>query len=152
MPPERGMAPASSATVSAPHSAITPPSTQHSSIGPGWCSCPATVAGTRKMPLPMVMPTDTVIVCNRLTERGMRSPHWSAIREPRREQLHPVAHRDGRAAAQVYETTDVGGGDDLRVPRFQRLHLRAQQLAGQLRLQQRVAAGRAAAPLTVRDR
>src|ERR1700680_4698769 len=134
MPPERGSAPASSATVSVPHSATMPPRTQQTSIGPGAASCAATVAGTRKMPLPMATPTDTATVCRRLTERGMRSPHWSATCKSRREQLHPVAYRERRAAAQVHETADVGGGDYVRLTGLERAHLRAQQLPGELRL------------------
>ena len=79
MPPDRGSAAASSATVSAPHSAITPPNTQHSMMAPGAGSRPATVAGTRKMPLPMVMPIDTATALASPSERGMRSPQASAI-------------------------------------------------------------------------
>src|ERR1700758_1973579 len=93
---------------------MTPPSTQQSSIGPGNCSCAATVAGTRKMPLPIVMPTDRATILAKLTERGMRSPHWSAALESRREQLDEVMHRQSRAGAEVCEPADVGGGDELR--------------------------------------
>src|SRR5256884_9686855 len=114
MPPERGSAAASSATVRAPHGAMMPPGPQRAMIGPGAGSCAATVAGTRKMPLPMATPTDTATVCSRLTERGMRSPHWSAIKSLR-EQLDPVTHRQRGAAADMREAPDVGGGHE--VPR-----------------------------------
>jgi len=33
----------------------------------------------------MATPTDTATVCSRLTERGMRSPHWSAIKSLREQ-------------------------------------------------------------------
>src|SRR5215471_8983312 len=131
---------------------MTPPSTQQSSIGPGNCSCQATVAGTRKMPLPIVMPTDKATTWEKLTERGMRSPHWSATDESRREQLDPVVHRQRRAAAEVREAADVGGGDELRRAGFERRYLGAQQPRCQLGLQQRVRAGRAAAAAAVGDR
>src|SRR5882724_5503687 len=104
MPPERGSAAASSATLRVPHSAMMPP---------GACSCAATVAGTRKILLPMATPTDTATVCSRLTERGMRSPHWSAIKSLR-EQFDPVTHRHRGAAADMYETANVGGGNEVR--------------------------------------
>src|SRR5215472_16849776 len=124
---------------------MTPPSTQQSSIGPGNCSCAATVAGTRKIPLPIVMPTDKATICWKLTERGMRSPHWSATGESRGEQFDPVTHRQCRAAAQMREAADVCGRNDLRPARLEHGHLGAQQLPGELWLQQRVSAGRAAA-------
>src|SRR6516162_1748697 len=139
-PPERGNAPASSATVRVPHTAMTPPSTQQNNMGPGNCSCAATVAGTRKMPLPIVMPTDRATIWAKLTERGMRSPHWSATIESRGKQLDPVMHRPRRAAAQMCEAADVGGGDELRRTGFERRHLGAQQPRCQLGLQQRVRA------------
>src|SRR6516164_1375313 len=150
-PPERGNAPASSATVSAPHTAMTTPSTQQNSIGPGNCSCAATVAGTRKIPLPMVIPTDKATIWAKLTERGMRSPHSSATSESRRDELDPVMHRQRRAAAQVRKAADVGGGDELRGTRLERNHLGMQQPCGKLRLQQRVSARRAAAAAAVGD-
>src|SRR5215472_13926015 len=99
---------------------MTPPSTQQSSIGPGNCSCAATVAGTRKIPLPIVMPTDKATTWAKLTERGMRSPHWSATVESRGEQLDPVMHRQRRAAAQMREATDVGRRNELRRAGFER--------------------------------
>src|SRR6516164_10541671 len=144
-PPERGNAPASSATVSAPHTAMTPPSTQQNNIGPGNCSCAATVAGTRKMPLPIVMPTDRATIWAKLTERGMRSPHWSATIESRRDELDPVVYRQRGARAQMHETADVGGGDELRCTGLQRAHLGLQQARRELRLEERIGAGRAAA-------
>ena len=107
--------------------------TQHSRIDRrGW---PATVAGTRKMPLPMATPTDTATVCSSPTERGMRSPHWSAIRESFRKQLDPMTHRDGGATADVVQASDVRRGDDIRAAGLQRTHLGAQQLLRELRLQ-----------------
>src|SRR6516165_8462083 len=131
---------------------MTPPSTQQSSIGPGNCSSPATVAGTRKIPLPIVMPTDKATTWGKLTERGMRSPHWSATDESRREQLDPVVHRQRGTAAQMREAADVGGGDELWCAGFERRHLGAQQPRCQLGLQQRVRAGRAAAAAGGGDR
>src|SRR5213082_1963663 len=107
---------------------MTPPSTQQLKIGPEVCSCAATVAGTRKMPLPMAMPTDTATVCSRLTERGMRSPHWSAIR-----------HRE--SFCEQLRRAALEGGD-----------LGTQQPLRQLRLQDGIGARRAAAFLAVADR
>src|SRR4029077_12883498 len=123
MPPERGSAPASSAIVSAPHSAMMPPSTQHTRIAPGACHCAATVAGTRKMPLPMVTPTETATVCSSPTERGMRSPQASATGESFVDQFNPVAHRQRGRAADVMQATDVGGGDELGRARLEGAHL-----------------------------
>src|SRR5256885_1470658 len=93
MPPERGTAPASSATVSAPHSAITPPNTQHRMTEPGECNCAATAAGTRKIPLPMVRPTRTATASTKPTLRGMRSPHWSACTVPSRALVSDIHYR-----------------------------------------------------------
>src|SRR2546430_16142540 len=154
MPPERGSAAASSATVRAPHSAMMPPSTQQAMIGPEVCSCAATVAGTRKMPLPMAMPTDTATVCSRLTERGMRSPHWSAIRhrESFCEQLDPMDDRHRSATADVRQAADVGRGDELRRAALEGGDLGTQQPLRQLRLQDGIGARRAAAFLAVADR
>src|SRR5881227_1856053 len=151
MPPERGSAAASSATVRAPHSAMMPPSTQQAMIGPGACSCAATVAGTRKIPLPMATPTDTATVCSRLTERGMRSPHWSAIKSLR-EQLDPVTHRQRGAAADMREAADVGGGDEVRRAALQSRDLLPQQPSGELRLQDGIGSRRTAALVAVADR
>src|ERR1700724_2450254 len=151
MPPERGNAPASSATVRAPHSAMMPPSTQQAMIGPGACSCAATVAGTRKIPLPMATPTDTATVCSRLTERGMRSPHWSAIK-PLREQFHPVTHRHRGTASDMRETTDVGGGDEIRHAALESGDLQAQQPCRQLPLQDGIGSRRTAALLMIGNR
>src|SRR5215469_10600096 len=115
---------------------MTPPSTQQSSIGPGNCSCAATVAGTRKIPLPIVMPTDKATICWKLTERVMRSPHWSATGQSRGEQFDPVTHRQRRAAAQMREAADVRGRNDLRLTRLERGNLDTQQPLGELWLQQ----------------
>src|SRR5690348_1387489 len=127
MPPERGSAPASSATDSAPHNATMPPNTQHTRIVPGACSCPATVAGTRKIPLPIATPTETAMVCSRLTVRGMRSPHWSATGKSRGDELDPMAYGERGSAAQMRKTADVGRRDELRRVRLERAHLGAQQ-------------------------
>src|SRR5467141_2541147 len=148
MPPERGSAAASSATVRVPHSAMTPPSTQQAMIGPGACSCAATVAGTRKIPLPIATPTDTAMVCSRLTERGMRSPHWSAMKSLR-EQFDPVTHRHRGAAADMYETANVGGGNEVRRAALESGDLQAQQLCRQLRLQDGIGSRRTAALVAV---
>src|SRR3569833_628592 len=78
MPPERGNAPASSAMVSAPNRAMTQPSIQHRMAGPGSWSWAATVAGTRKIPLPIVAPTSTATALTSPTCLGRRSPHRSA--------------------------------------------------------------------------
>src|SRR5882757_1683552 len=77
MPPERGKAPASSAIVRAPNRAMTPPRIQQRMTGPGSCSWAATVAGTRKIPLPMVTPTRTATALRRPIWRGRRSPQRS---------------------------------------------------------------------------
>ena len=45
--------------------------------------------------------------------------------------------------------TDIGGGDNVRASRFQRLDLVGQQLCRQVRLQQRIGAGRSAAQMPV---
>src|SRR5215469_3093900 len=115
---------------------MTPPSTQQSSIGPGNCSCAATVAGTRKIPLQIVMPTDKATIWAKLTERGMHSPHWSATVEPRGEQFDPVVHWQRRAGAQMREATDVGRRDELRRAALECRHLGPQQPRRKLRLQQ----------------
>src|SRR5882762_4887531 len=114
MPPERGKAPASSATEMAP-------------------------------------PTDTAMVCSRLTERGMRSPHWSAMKSLR-EQFDPVTHRHRGAAADMYETANVGGGNEVRRAALESGDLQAQQPCRQLRLQDGIGSRRTAALLAVADR
>src|SRR5512147_2065450 len=56
-PPVRGNVATSSATESAPHKEITPPTNQTPSINAGSGTRDATTEGVRKMPDPMVMPT-----------------------------------------------------------------------------------------------
>ncbi len=77
-PPERGNAAASSAYVSAPHNTTTAPTT-HASRNRGTSSmrC-ATLAGVRKMPLPIVEPTSTATALHRPRRRVKRSPQRSA--------------------------------------------------------------------------
>src|SRR6266566_7356005 len=77
-PPERGKAAASSEYVSAPHSTNTAPTT-HASRNSGTSSmrC-ATLAGVRKMPLPIVEPTSTATALHRPSRRINRSPQRSA--------------------------------------------------------------------------
>src|SRR6266699_16302 len=77
-PPERGNAAASSEYVSAPHSTTTAPTT-HASRNSGTSSmrC-ATLAGVRKMPLPIVEPTSTATALHRPRRRVRRSPQRSA--------------------------------------------------------------------------
>jgi hypothetical protein len=77
--PERGSAAASSATVSAPVSAMVPPSTHASITAPGTPRIPAVPAGTRKMPLPMVMPTNTAPALHNPSRRCSRSPQGSRL-------------------------------------------------------------------------
>ncbi|OFW13193.1 MAG: hypothetical protein A3F69_00245 [Acidobacteria bacterium RIFCSPLOWO2_12_FULL_66_10] len=57
MPPVSGSAAATSASESAPHSVIAPPTTHRPSITSGSGACRAIPAGDRKMPEPIVMPT-----------------------------------------------------------------------------------------------
>ena len=56
MPPVSGIDAESSANASAPHSTITPPSTQTPIIHTGSGTRVAMPAGVRKMPPPIVMP------------------------------------------------------------------------------------------------
>jgi len=70
MPPARGNITASSATVSAPHSAITAPPIQSSAMPPSPPASAATVLGTRKMPLPMTEPTSTAAALQTPSRRG----------------------------------------------------------------------------------
>src|SRR5437588_3557078 len=78
-PPERGNIAASSAYVSAPHSASSPPNTHTSSISTGSGTRPAITAGVRKMPPPMVEPTSTATALQKPRRRGRRSPQRSVI-------------------------------------------------------------------------
>src|SRR5689334_8418861 len=76
-PPERGKAAASSEYVSAPHNTTTAPTTQASrNRGTSSMRC-ATLAGVRKMPLPMVEPTSTATALHRPRRRVNRSPQRS---------------------------------------------------------------------------
>src|SRR5258708_800886 len=87
MPPERGSALASSAMVRAPHKEIIPPRTQASNATMGSCVCAATIAGTRKMPLPMVVPIRIATELQTPRRLGSRSPQgsiWSRIIEAAR--------------------------------------------------------------------
>ena len=63
-----------------------------------------------------------------------------AAQHPRIEQFDPVAHRALRAVGEMRETADVGGRDDVRPSRFERLQLCGLELARKLRLQQRIGA------------
>src|SRR3989440_2508237 len=130
---------------------MMPPSTQQAMIGPGACSCAATVAGTRKMPLPMATPTDTATVCSRLTERGMRSPQGYAIKSLR-EQLDPVTHRHRGAPADMCEAADVGGGDEVGRAALESRALLPQQPARRLRRQDGIGSRRTAALVAVGNR
>src|SRR5256886_12051232 len=76
-PPERGNIAASSAYVSAPHSASSPPNTHTSSISTGWGTRPAITAGVRKIPPPKVEPTSTATALHSPSRRGRRSPQRS---------------------------------------------------------------------------
>ena len=58
MPPGRGNIDASSESDSARHSDSTPPRVQSSAIAPTESTLCATLLGTLKIPLPMVMPID----------------------------------------------------------------------------------------------
>src|SRR2546423_11114126 len=78
-PPERGSIAASSAYVSAPHSASSPPSTHTTSMSTGSGTRPAITAGVRKIPPPMVEPTSTATALHRPSRRGRRSPQRSVI-------------------------------------------------------------------------
>src|SRR5258706_8771746 len=76
-PPERGNAAASSEYVSAPHNTTTPPTTQaRRNSGTSSTRC-ATLAGVRKMPLPIVEPTRTATALHRPRRRVSRSPQRS---------------------------------------------------------------------------
>src|SRR5262245_50391422 len=77
-PPERGKAAASSEYVSAPHKTTTAPTT-HASRNSGTSSirC-ATLAGVRKIPLPIVEPTKTATALHKPSRRINRSPQRSA--------------------------------------------------------------------------
>src|SRR5262252_4371416 len=70
MPPVSGNAPATSARVSAPQSATTPPATHTPNKGRGPGSRFAIPAGVRKMPEPMVMPMTTATALQRPSCRG----------------------------------------------------------------------------------
>ncbi len=78
-PPERGKAAANSEYVSAPHSTTAAPNT-HASRKSGTSStrC-ATLAGVRKMPLPMVEPMRTATALHRPRRRVSRSPQRSVV-------------------------------------------------------------------------
>ena len=70
MPPVCGKAPATSASVSAPHSATMPPAIQTPNSGSGPGSRRAIPAGVRKMPEPIVMPMTTAIALHSPSRRG----------------------------------------------------------------------------------
>ena len=70
MPPVSGNAPATSASVSAPHSATIPPAIQTPNSGSGPGNRFVTLAGVRKIPEPIVMPTTTAMALHRPSRRG----------------------------------------------------------------------------------
>src|SRR5256885_5236800 len=76
-PPERGNIAASSAYVSAPHNASSPPTPHTKSISTGSGARPAITAGVRKIPPPMVEPTSTATALHSPSRRGRRSPQRS---------------------------------------------------------------------------
>src|SRR5262249_32730534 len=80
IPPVSGKAPATSASVSAPQSATTPPAIQTPKSGTGPGSRFVTLAGVRKMPEPIVMPMTTAMALHRPRRRG--SSVTGASREP----------------------------------------------------------------------
>src|SRR5215211_7327287 len=65
MPPVAGSSPESSASVSAPHSANSPPATHTDMSGSGPGSLSAMPAGERKIPEPIVEPTSTATALQR---------------------------------------------------------------------------------------
>src|SRR4051794_33815676 len=76
MPPVRGNEAASSASVSAPHSAITAPATQTRSAAGSDPARRATFAGVLKMPVPMVALTTSAMprmtpISRRIADSGM---------------------------------------------------------------------------------
>src|SRR2546426_11915960 len=77
-PPERGNAAASSEYVSAPHSTTIAPTTQARRNSGTSSMRWATLAGVRKMPLPIVEPTSTATALHRPSRRINRSPQRSA--------------------------------------------------------------------------
>src|SRR5580765_1398539 len=70
MPPVYGSAPATSASVSAPQSARTPPMTHTIASGSGPGSLSAIEAGDLKMPEPMVVPMTTATALQRPRRLG----------------------------------------------------------------------------------
>src|SRR3954471_14694561 len=68
------------------------------------------------------------------------------------EQLDPMAHRRPRAVLQVIQAADVRGGNDIRAAGLERLELAAAQLGRDLRMQERIGAGRAATQMRVLHR
>ncbi len=86
MPPVCGNALDSSASVSAPHSANSPPAAHTSSIGTGPGRWFAITAGVRKMPEPMTVPISTAI--------ALSSPSWRGSEE--RGVWFMVGHGTGR--------------------------------------------------------
>jgi len=64
-PPVSGKAPDSSASVSAPHSANSPPATHTAINGSGPGNLSVTPAGDRKMPEPIVEPMSTATALHR---------------------------------------------------------------------------------------
>src|SRR5215831_17152758 len=70
IPPVSGNAPATSASVSAPQSATTPPAIQTPKRGSGPGRRFVTLAGVRKMPDPIVMPMTTAMALHSPRRRG----------------------------------------------------------------------------------
>src|SRR5581483_4089771 len=97
MPPVRGNADATSASVSAPHNARMPPATHTAINAVGVGSRFAIAAGERKMPQPTAVPTTTTSASNSPMRRGSDSrkeTNLSAgVPEQKRLLLTPPASR-----------------------------------------------------------
>src|SRR6266545_2642318 len=118
-PPERGNAAASSEYVSAPHSTTTAPTTQaRRKSGTSSIRC-ATLAGVRKMPLPIVEPTSTATALHkprRRTSRSLETAHAEGSESISSRPLQPcprhipVAIRNAgtRALQPLDESGDIG--------------------------------------------
>ncbi len=92
MPPVSGNAPATSASVSAPHSATIPPAIQTPKSGSGPGNRFVTLAGVRKIPEPIVMPTTTAMALHRPRRRGSSAGAQARLeRRIGRRTFHMVA-------------------------------------------------------------
>ncbi len=102
------MAAASSASDSAPHSVIRPPTTHNASMSVGSGTFCAMPAGDRKIPEPMVIPTTSATELQRPSVRGSRSEETDVVAMSRASLAPPSPAPRTSVPSSFRRGTEVG--------------------------------------------